>query len=88
MARNSVFTHGSLGVLRHLSDPENEKQADILKLALIGVMKATIMWLGLMLLLCIYRSVRSKKAFTNVLNSIVGGQSEIPLAHFRDNASD
>ncbi|MEM7402300.1 MAG: ABC transporter permease [Pseudomonadota bacterium] len=66
----------------HLSDPENEKQADILKLALVGAMKAAIMWLGLMLLLCIYKSVRHKESFTNVLNSIVGGQSEIPWRTF------
>ncbi len=66
----------------HLSDPENEKQADILKLASLGAAKAAILWLGLMLLLCIYLSVRSKKVFTNVLNTIVRGESEIPWRTF------
>ena len=62
----------------HLDDPEREKNADIFKLALVGLVKAIIAWLILMALLCVVLSVKTKNAYTAVIKNIASGQSEIP----------
>ena len=66
----------------HLTDPENEKKGDLIKLALTGAMKAAMLWVVLMLLLCSYLSIRFKKSFSTVLNNIIRGGSEIPWRTF------
>ena len=66
----------------HLKDPENEKKGDLIKLALTGAMKAAMLWVVLMLLLCSYLSIRFKKSFSTVLNNIIRGGSEVPWRTF------
>lgn len=63
---------------KHLSNPELEKNADILNLAITGAFKAFISWLVLMALLCVILSIRTKDSFSTVVNSIARGGEDIP----------
>ncbi len=62
----------------HLDNPENEKSADILSLAVTGIVKAFIAWLVLMALLCLMLSLRTKNSLSTVVKNIVHGESDIP----------
>ncbi|QMU61278.1 MAG: ABC transporter permease subunit [Gammaproteobacteria bacterium] len=62
----------------HLENPEQEKSADILRLAVAGIVKAFVVWLVLMVLLCLIMSVRTKKLFSTVIKNISCGESDIP----------
>lgn len=62
----------------HLANPELEKGADILRLAITGLVKALVVWLVLMTLLCLLLSVRAKKSFFAVTKNIAKGASDIP----------
>jgi len=62
----------------HLENPEQEKSADILRLAATGIVKAFVVWLVLMVLLCLILSVRTKKSFSTVIKNIACGESDIP----------
>ena len=63
---------------RHLDDPEKEKNADILKLAVEGIIKALVLWIALMILLCLFLTFRSKQSFSSILKTIACGESDIP----------
>jgi len=67
---------------KHLNDPAKEKGADILSLALVGVLKAVIAWFVLMILLCIWIRIRAKNSFSNVIKSILHGESDVPWRTF------
>ncbi len=66
----------------HLENPELEKNADIVSLAVTGVIKAFVVWLVLMVLVCAMLSFRAKKPFFAVIKNIVSGASEIPWRTF------
>jgi peptide/nickel transport system permease protein len=66
----------------HLGSPEQEKSADIVKLAITGLVKAFVVWLVLMVLLSLILSVRAKKPFFDVIKNIMSGGSEIPWRTF------
>ena len=63
---------------KHLSDPDSQKSADIFRLALIGVLKAFLVWVFLVIFLCLTVSFKNntnlKLTFTKMLN----GESEVP----------
>ncbi len=63
---------------KHLNDPATEKNADIFNLAVIGAIKAVVVWFALTLLLILILSFRSKSTFSNVVKSVFRGESEIP----------
>ncbi|MFK7816302.1 MAG: ABC transporter permease [Gammaproteobacteria bacterium] len=62
----------------HLDNPELEKSVDILNLAMTGFVKAFVVWLVLMVLLCLLLSVCAKKSFFIVMKNIAKGEAEIP----------
>ncbi len=62
----------------HLENPEQEKSADILRLAMTGMVKAFAVWSVLMVLLCLILSLRTKKSFFTVFKNIATGVSDIP----------
>ncbi len=62
----------------HLENPEQEKSTDILSLAVTGIVKAFVVWLALMVLLCLILSVRTKKSFSTAIKNIACGESDIP----------
>lgn len=66
----------------HLEEPEVEKNSDILKLAITGVVKACIYWLIAMLLISVLITMRSKQSFSTVLNRMVRGEADIPWRTF------
>ena len=63
---------------KHLNDPATEKNADIFNLAVIGTIKAIVIWFALMLLLILILTFRTKSTFSNVVKTISRGESEIP----------
>ena len=62
----------------HLDNPEQEKSADILNLAVTGIVKAFVVWLVLIVMLCLILSVRANKSFSTVIKNIVSGESDVP----------
>jgi len=67
---------------KHLEDPASEKSADIMSLAVIGVIKALIAWFVLMFLLSVYLSIRSKHSFSNTVGTMLRGESDVPWRTF------
>ena len=63
---------------KHLDDPATQKNADIFGLAVIGLIKAIVIWAILFLLLCVTIVLRTKNTFFSVVKSIARGESEIP----------
>ena len=66
----------------HLEAPEMEKNSDILKLAITGVVKACIGWLILMLMMCAFLALRGKQSFSAVVSHMVQGKSDVPWRTF------
>lgn len=66
----------------HLNDPSSEKNADIIKLAITGAIKASIVWLVMMIFLCLLISLRTKNSFSTVVKNIIRGESNIPWRTF------
>jgi len=62
----------------HLEDPENEKTADILKLAITGMFTAILTWIGLVALLSIYLCLRFKQSLIDSLKVLFSGKSDVP----------
>ncbi len=75
--KQRVYPRLSWGAV-HLEDPENQKTADIIKLALIGVIKTFLVWSVLVALLCFYVSTKAKNSFGKTVRSMFSGESEIP----------
>ena len=63
---------------KHLENPAAEKNADIFKLAITGTIKAIIIWIALILLLCVALVLKTKNTFSSVFKTIFRGESEIP----------
>lgn len=66
----------------HLEEPEIEKKSDILKLAVTGLVKASVFWLVLMVLICALVTMRGKHSFSAVLGRMARGESDIPWRTF------
>ncbi len=62
----------------HLGNPRGEKATDIFKLALIGVIKAIIVWVTLLILLCACLSIRNQQAFVKTVLAMISGASDVP----------
>lgn len=62
----------------HLGNPQKEKTTDIFKLALIGAIKAIVVWAGLVAMLCFYLAVKTKTSFSVILKTLFSGNSEVP----------
>ncbi len=75
--KQRVYPRLSWGAV-HLDDPENQKTADIFKLALIGVIKTFLVWSVLVALLCFYVSTKAENSFGKTVRSMFSGESEIP----------
>lgn len=67
---------------KHLENPASEKSADIISLAVIGVVKALIVWLVLMLLLSVYVTTRGKQSFSETVGSMMRGATNVPWRTF------
>ncbi len=63
---------------KHLDDPVSEKNADIVKLAFTGAVKAFIAWLVLIIFLCLLLTVRGKQPYWATVKTIARGESEAP----------
>ena len=62
----------------HLEEPQAQKAADVLWLAMTGTLKAALVWAVLLALLALYLSVRTARAFPATLRSLFDGQSDVP----------
>jgi len=63
---------------KHLSDPGSERKADIINLAVNGMLKATLVWLVLIILLCVMLMLKVKQPIGTVFKNNFSGKSEIP----------
>lgn len=62
----------------HLEEPDTQKTADILGLAMTGALKAVAVWAVLLVLWALYLSVRTTRPFPVALRTLFDGRSEVP----------
>ena len=62
----------------HLVDPVIEKNKDVFKLGVVGVVKASIVWMVMMFLLCIILSKKFKTSFAQTIKNMSNGNSDVP----------